>query len=1119
MRTKSTLAALLLATVIVGCGGGSNSPANGTQEGGPEATPLRVGSTLAKPLFGTAIVGREYKDSVVIVPNDSRSQITALTIANPTPGGGVPSIDINGSVRWTPNDLDLQGTTAMTVTATVTDGAPVQYVIAVRVNRELIVLDVALGPDEASYSDPAGRYLVRAKRANAALPIAGRLKVFEYYDKEQLIQWRAGTEGANDSVLLEVLNAPNVAARQADETLSLQSATEDFVKHPLSQILLTQTQFEEVELKKDGSVLGFAKWHSFDGNDELSAGTDVFTSRAPAAYNLTIDGDFAVNKSASWQVFDFLSSCPDNIEACREKASTKSPIVLIHGFSGSDNISRSNITGGGADTWGGLAKELIAKGHPVFEMKWHTYMRFEEAAGALTKFTQAVSKYTLKKPIVIAHSFGGIVTHLALQSQGIEYRNSAWRNVEYKNQVAKVITLNSPLSGINHPAGGSDRSEFNPDKGWPDFQMTRGRDHTDRMIGGCYAITCLQAGALFSANSNNGLWLKAHAALITGEAAVRVNFNTGRAPETVMTESGNLIRQGESIHRLQAGLPGMRTPILRFAGFQTLGVTDANTLLGDGLISLIGMAVLPVDFATNPYNVNSNFGYRFIGRTNYNLYSKDNLGKTTGLAQKKFSELVAGDCIYYNSNPNEYAICAMSAHTGTGGPADSNTSGKRVYGKPDFSIANLGNEDKAVNGVLIPHPLKTLMDDVNWVAAPPEDAPFIEDLLAHAPESIFTWRAYREVNGEKDYSYLLPAFATVTNKSTGQVVMQTLVFGNATTNLYKFNLGRELTRSLRAIPNLDDHVFKLQIGGSIFSLIDYASYYHEFTNLPGIQLITPEVDLTKRSVVSFSGKVIDGQTSNTPVSDATIYVAKGADRTADYLRSIPVAGTQVTKRTLSDVSGNFSFAELEPGDYSVLVIKPGYTDALQGRVTISANTVVSFNLLKVLTLGEASITLRWANSSAGVDVVRDLDSHLLRLNSDGSVNYHIYYVQRTVPGLVDSLDRDDTDYEGPETITLKPELGKNYVYYVHQFSSEGTIVQSLPQVFARIGNTTESFTPPSIQGSRRYWHVFDIVDGVVKRCQVDCLQDIPPAGLTTLADSIWVPQAFQGFLGNLPAKN
>ena len=56
----------------------------------------------------------------------------------------------------------------------------------------------------------------------------------------------------------------------------------------------------------------------------------------------------------------------------------------------------------------------------------------------------------------------------------------------------------------------------------------------------------------------------------------------------------------------------------------------------------------------------------------------------------------------------------------------------------------------------------------------------------------------------------------------------------------------------------------------------------------------------------------------------------------------------------------------------------------------------------------------------------------MRLRGGGP---HVYYKSRsTKPGTTSELDVDDTDWGGPETITLTNPAKGSYLYWVHDYS-------------------------------------------------------------------------------------
>ena len=130
----------------------------------------------------------------------------------------------------------------------------------------------------------------------------------------------------------------------------------------------------------------------------------------------------------------------------------------------------------------------------------------------------------------------------------------------------------------------------------------------------------------------------------------------------------------------------------------------------------------------------------------------------------------------------------------------------------------------------------------------------------------------------------------------------------------------------------------------------------------------------------------------------------------------------------------------------------------------------NFSISPIPDIGEVRIILTWGSNPA------DMDSHLITPDID-SVSYHISYSNRgssdSAPFVI--LDVDDTDGFGPETITIKQLQSGSYVYYVHQYSSFGSLVESegSVQIFDSPSCTGEIISIPE-QGEGRYWYVCEL---------------------------------------------
>lgn len=122
---------------------------------------------------------------------------------------------------------------------------------------------------------------------------------------------------------------------------------------------------------------------------------------------------------------------------------------------------------------------------------------------------------------------------------------------------------------------------------------------------------------------------------------------------------------------------------------------------------------------------------------------------------------------------------------------------------------------------------------------------------------------------------------------------------------------------------------------------------------------------------------------------------------------------------------------------------------------------------------EARIILTWGQDPS------DLDSHLF-----GPGGHIAYYSMTSGDG---SLDVDDTDGFGPETITITSvDPTATYNYWVHHYTGAGTIASSGAQVNVNYGGLTYAFSAPA-EAIDSWWHVFDIVDGEIRACRSDCV--------------------------------
>ena len=266
----------------------------------------------------------------------------------------------------------------------------------------------------------------------------------------------------------------------------------------------------------------------------------------------------------------------------------------------------------------------------------------------------------------------------------------------------------------------------------------------------------------------------------------------------------------------------------------------------------------------------------------------------------------------------------------------------------------------------------------------------------------------------------------------------------------------------------------------------------EETLFAGVRVIEEELEGLTGTI---SGKIINAVNSTT-IENVTIEVRAGNSNTSG----------EVISSTTTDSNGQYSLT-LPTGNYTFSIVKSGYTSSTLNVLSIGNETTTQdLSLSPILSAGEMRIVLRWG------DTPSDLDSHLVK-KTDGVEDYHIYYSNKT--SGTDSLDRDDTDSVGPETVTISNvDTSSVYTYYVYNYSHNNNteLKNSLATIDITYGNN--SYNQRAVPNENGYyWKVFEIVNGEVVFCTTGCVQD----DTSTLIRSIGSRE--NELFENLPSKN
>lgn len=281
--------------------------------------------------------------------------------------------------------------------------------------------------------------------------------------------------------------------------------------------------------------------------------------------------------------------------------------------------------------------------------------------------------------------------------------------------------------------------------------------------------------------------------------------------------------------------------------------------------------------------------------------------------------------------------------------------------------------------------------------------------------------------------------------------------------------------------------YDVKVNRAVYTVSVFAEGYlkYEITNVDLSQWLTlnhymDTIYLTPSALsddtqnVFASGKITNAL-SGQALEGVTVKFRSGSNnQNGDYVQK--VAGMDIELTT--DSSGQYYTAALPAGNYTLEAAKDGYVTGYKN--IISGNSEVCSNqnlsLTPELQAGEIRIVLEWGKNP------RDMDSHLVGTLSNGN-GFHVYYGykdQYDEETKVCNLDVDDTDGEGPETITLIPTTSAPYYYYIYKYAGSGTTATSEARVTIYQGsNVLATFNVPTNQGDGDYWNVFAVVDGEI----------------------------------------
>ena len=248
----------------------------------------------------------------------------------------------------------------------------------------------------------------------------------------------------------------------------------------------------------------------------------------------------------------------------------------------------------------------------------------------------------------------------------------------------------------------------------------------------------------------------------------------------------------------------------------------------------------------------------------------------------------------------------------------------------------------------------------------------------------------------------------------------------------------------------------------------------EIRYVENVILLEYNVSVVNRPA-SIQGTVYDALTGMV-VEGAVVRARSGWNNYNGVYSESYMQGGQVATSTRN---GEFEL-QLPMGNYTLEVLKDGYVIGFYNLYSCVSEEGQSIILTPELNDNEYRIVLTWNG------MPRDLDSHLTYYR-DGEKLLHVFYRNRQ--GIIDdveiaTLDLDDTDGYGPETVTIT--INGNliadgyFIYSVHNFSGEENLTESEAIVRVYAGNSLIQTYPVPEGKTGNVWRVFSLTrNGIV----------------------------------------
>lgn len=842
------------------------------------------------------------------------SQSAALTITSYSvtgPAGAAPSVDASGLITWTPDNAQL-GPKVLVLHVVADNGTAKDFSVALEVLKTERIITGTCGNEGGSFGDLGGNFMITIPPNAVA---AGSSQVNVTVDR--LIR-QSG----------RILYRPNYVGLAADVSVQTIRQIEAYA-----------------EATGLNSGTGAASLNSGAANVQVSAPSIIDSLRVVEewkGYRLSgrpWDPFFStqwysyLNESIAGAGYDY---CQDTMAILYGEAIPKplptyiQPILFVHGFTLNPHLDKP--TGGGSGTWGfapDWAKSLaipVGLTPVIYEFKWKTAARFEDQAYNLGLALFKIKEETGQAPIVLAHSFGGVLCWTYLMDLAVNTNIGCNINAPAvkatPGAIKQLVTVDSPIGGIAWGTYAKTHTSNIPPN-LLTWTLEKGCADGDLVMAGGSQLTMVGAGApVVNDDGRDNLSTSSNTQM--GLLKLR-NFYAEPVGSTV----GKIWDAAGKLRMANKTLPCPVTTLVGIARSWT-PLADFHSGPGDGLISFTGQT-FPVDSALLINSWDRPAGSPGIPGQPGHTYRM--MSFTSGYRIGFLHNLES------NLNPLVWAskVEPLGANFFS---ADISSDGQIKVGTKTFD-----------------HPLKTAMGVVIAEVADhfQINVPALTTSNFHAGP--VTWDGVLPTSDQVVYRLSVNKKAANGAVTTHLFPQASVQYGGTISEQFSLSIGTD-----------ESATWKLNINDTAQKLVAQSHEKSWVPNISTVDLDAVHLASLQSSTVSFSARVIN--TSGAPVAEAEVRLWEG-NIVQTTIQSVSLANTLVSRVLRTNSGGTVYAPGMAPAATCTVLIQAAGYDPYFTTVSLASSGAFEFTLSAIsgTAVSITSFTAAPATIAAGESAV------------------------------------------------------------------------------------------------------------------------------------------------------